>query len=395
MAGLPWVKVATDFVDHPKALALATRLADPRAPLYLPAIWGHVARHYADGAIPDTDDAIRALERAARWPGPHAGLVDALVEVALLHRRRRRLVVHGWDEWQEGHTRKLERDRDRMRAKRAEVRARAAPEHAQQVEVAEGGSRDGRAKEETERRGDGEETPSASPREVAAAPPEQRPLDVSSVVLVLPCTGTGARAYSITETQATKWSQAFPGVDVLGELRKAHAWLEANPTKVKTHRGMPAFCVRWLSKAQDDRRSTGRPASTPPPGRRPGMAPMGTAEAFARDEKPWDPEPAPVRCAEWAAVLAEHDRLPPDEQRRGIRELDVLVRDGALVLRARDRFDAERLREWWAPGISKLAENALGRRVAVLVDDPGRNLQVGPAAPAPPEAFVGGDRSLA
>jgi hypothetical protein len=70
---LPWIKVATDFADHPKALALANRLSDPRAPLHLPPVWGYFARHYADGSMPDTDDSHRALERAALWSERMAG----------------------------------------------------------------------------------------------------------------------------------------------------------------------------------------------------------------------------------------------------------------------------------------------------------------------------------
>jgi hypothetical protein len=118
---------------------------------------------------------------------------------------------------------------------------------------------------------------------VAEAPPS-RPPDLSPVVAVLPCTGTGLRQYAVTEAQVAKWQAAFPGVAVQAEMPKMLVWLEANPTKVKTHRGMPAFCVRWLGKAQDDQRGGARPAA---PGKRPGMAVMGSAESFAKDEKPW------------------------------------------------------------------------------------------------------------
>jgi hypothetical protein len=35
------------------------------------------------------------------------------------------------------------------------------------------------------------------------------------------------------------------------ELRAMKAWSDANPAKRKTKRGMNAFIVRWLTKAQD------------------------------------------------------------------------------------------------------------------------------------------------
>lgn len=170
MAGLPWVKVATDFAEHPKAHALARRLADPRAALHLPPIWGHFARHYADGSMPDTEDAICALERAALWAGEPGALVAALVAVGLLDRRRKRIAVHGWVEWQEKHAEKMARDRERMRAKRAEARANGSAT----VSVP---SRDGRAEEEMERRGeeDHKERAAAAAREAMRSHSEGMP----------------------------------------------------------------------------------------------------------------------------------------------------------------------------------------------------------------------------
>ena len=47
------------------------------------------------------------------------------------------------------------------------------------------------------------------------------------------------------------WVKTFPAVDVEQELREMRAWANANPTKRKTGRGVAAFAVRWLSKAQD------------------------------------------------------------------------------------------------------------------------------------------------
>ena len=57
--------------------------------------------------------------------------------------------------------------------------------------------------------------------------------------------------YRIPEKDLTEWSQAFQAVDVPQELRQMRAWVTANPAKRKTRRGVSAFIVRWLSKAQD------------------------------------------------------------------------------------------------------------------------------------------------
>lgn len=48
-----------------------------------------------------------------------------------------------------------------------------------------------------------------------------------------------------------EWQSAFPAVDIDQELREMRAWSLANPAHRKTVRGVSAFIVRWLQKAQD------------------------------------------------------------------------------------------------------------------------------------------------
>jgi hypothetical protein len=119
------------------------------------------------------------------------------------------------------------------------------------------------------------------------------PEPASPVVATLPCVGTGAPEYPVTQQQVDDWREAFPGVDVLGEVRKARAWLEANPTKRKTARGMPRFLVAWLGRAQDRGRAPPMPIGAPGPPPEP--------------MKPWDPN---FYAKQEAAELA----------RRGIRD---------------------------------------------------------------------------
>lgn len=45
------------------------------------------------------------------------------------------------------------------------------------------------------------------------------------------------------------WKDAFPGVDIVAEIKKAHAWELANPTKQKKNRAR--FLQNWLTRAQD------------------------------------------------------------------------------------------------------------------------------------------------
>lgn len=57
--------------------------------------------------------------------------------------------------------------------------------------------------------------------------------------------------HAVTARTLAEWVKSFPAVDVEQELREMRAWALANPTKRKTKRGIEAFAVRWLGKAQD------------------------------------------------------------------------------------------------------------------------------------------------
>lgn len=120
----------------------------------------------------------------------------------------------------------------------------------------------------------------AAPSAGASAPP-------SPVVATLPCVGRGPSEYGVTEEQVAGWQEAFPGIDVLGEVRKARTWLEANQAKRKTHRGCPAFLVRWFSRAHDQGPRSG-PAGRDGLRQNPARSPKVAVE-------PWEPAPPPPR----------------------------------------------------------------------------------------------------
>lgn len=69
----------------------------------------------------------------------------------------------------------------------------------------------------------------------------------SPAVLTFPTVGQGSRTWDLTEAHVAEWSLAFPGLDILGECRKALAWVKAN--QAKTAKGMPAFLVNWFNRA--------------------------------------------------------------------------------------------------------------------------------------------------
>ena len=93
--------------------------------------------------------------------------------------------------------------------------------------------------------------PSCAENVAPSAPkPEKTTMDDSQdTLLVLPC--TGSRSWTVTRGYLDGVRDAYPGVDLLAECRKAKVWLEANPTRMKTFRGMKAFLANWFTKAQD------------------------------------------------------------------------------------------------------------------------------------------------
>ena len=47
------------------------------------------------------------------------------------------------------------------------------------------------------------------------------------------------------------WSELYPNVDVMQELRNMKGWCNSNPTKRKTKRGVLRFINSWLAREQD------------------------------------------------------------------------------------------------------------------------------------------------
>lgn len=57
--------------------------------------------------------------------------------------------------------------------------------------------------------------------------------------------------FGVLQSDVDRWAELYPAVDVLQELREMVGWLESNPTKRKTRRGIRTFITNWLSREQD------------------------------------------------------------------------------------------------------------------------------------------------
>jgi hypothetical protein len=72
--------------------------------------------------------------------------------------------------------------------------------------------------------------------------------EVSDAVEILPCR---SGVWPVPRDAVVGWERAFPAVDVLAELARAWAWLDANPKQRPTLRGVKRFVQSWLARSQD------------------------------------------------------------------------------------------------------------------------------------------------
>ena len=57
--------------------------------------------------------------------------------------------------------------------------------------------------------------------------------------------------YSVTNEQIQDWQRSVPNINVQSELRKMQLWLEGNPKKRKTAKGITRFITGWLVREQN------------------------------------------------------------------------------------------------------------------------------------------------
>lgn len=57
--------------------------------------------------------------------------------------------------------------------------------------------------------------------------------------------------FGVTQEDIDKYASLYPAVDILQELRGMLGWLDANPNRRKTRKGIRRFINNWLSQEQD------------------------------------------------------------------------------------------------------------------------------------------------
>lgn len=120
-----WIRVETDFVDHPKTFRLAAALNEPLAEAYVLRAWTFLSRFCPTGHVRDIDGT--ALESACRWRGEPGALLAALVQTEWLEASSKGgWEAHDWSDHQGKVAQRAEKERERKRAYRERKAAEAS-----------------------------------------------------------------------------------------------------------------------------------------------------------------------------------------------------------------------------------------------------------------------------
>lgn len=106
---------------------------------------------------------------------------------------------------------------------------------------------------------------SAQPSETAKSQPETvlpESKNPDPVAITFPVTGDPEnREYKVFQSDVDKWRGLYPALDIMQQLRNMLGWLDANPTRRKTRKGIPRFIANWLAKEQN--RTAGQARASP------------------------------------------------------------------------------------------------------------------------------------
>jgi len=246
-----YIEIDEGYWEHPKTLDLCARLQDERADTYPPRLWKWAVRSAKTGKLGKI--TAWAIEKAVRYTPMDGKCAEALIGSGFIERAEDgEAEIHDWMDYTGAAIKKMDKKAKENRQRRAEAKAKHEEEKKQHRTATVPARGDGEAgtipsrPDQTRQDQSSQDKTSKGEEEKACAEPA-----VAATALVsFPCSGS-PEVWDMTEANRSEWETAYPAVDVLGEARKALAWINANPTKRKTARGMARFLVSWMSRCQD------------------------------------------------------------------------------------------------------------------------------------------------
>lgn len=252
-----WIRIKTNLPACPEVVTLASRSSVTGVTLSsrihvtvgaLVATWAYLDAH---GIVGDTDAIIEnmtpeALDEIIGVPG----WAEGLQKVNWLRVDGNSLVFPNYGVHNSPTSK--QRHQNQIRQQRHRTLARTSVTSVTQV------SRTSVTKKRREEKrvltelssDSGTNVPSSSDNSVCAvAVPATTPAPPTEpAIITFPCSGP-VPTWGLSQRQADEWSGQYAGLDILGEVRKALAWVNANQRK--TARGMPRFLAAWLARACD------------------------------------------------------------------------------------------------------------------------------------------------
>jgi hypothetical protein len=248
------------LLSHPKFFRLVRTIAEPDAHVlgYLEFMW---QSGFARGD-PYLGDALD-VEAAAHYPGEPGKLCKALLACRFLDQvKPGGYAIHDFFENAPDYVRSRERMRRHRERKAAEKQSDEEPDESEPADVLRncyatvtpGAVTVTLSKPNQTRPIEDASASSCTETENPSPVPASDPSE-EKIILTFPVVGKGAKEWHLLEAKLVDFREAFPSLDVIAECRKALCWINANPDRKKTARGMGKFLYSWLSRSQDSGRA--------------------------------------------------------------------------------------------------------------------------------------------
>ena len=98
--------------------------------------------------------------------------------------------------------------------------------------------------------GVGEKPIAPSKLEAQATPPSKTFLELKTL----------QQPFVVSDRDVAEWKKLYPAVDVEQAVRNMCGWLDADPRRRKSHKGVPRFVHNWLRGDQDKGRTVAKPS---------------------------------------------------------------------------------------------------------------------------------------
>lgn len=95
-----------------------------------------------------------------------------------------------------------------------------------------------------------EQQKEAEPKPPKPPKPQPKPVAPSEPAVITLLLNTGDE-YPITQSDINTWTELYPAVNIMQELRNMKGWCISNPKKRKTAGGIKRFINAWLAKEQN------------------------------------------------------------------------------------------------------------------------------------------------